>query len=183
VVDYQRPAWPRRSTDPTIPGNAPRVAYQAPRLRRPWAVARAGDSTTSQALAGLQGAGACIDKACTLSGISIDDGWTVRAAGVRLSRSRGAVLALAASALAGALPLRRDDQQSAAAWCVIATITAVVLGLLISSVKGSFDLASRDVQALAADVIVLDRTLHLYGPNVILKEGYESKIPRICRLS
>jgi hypothetical protein len=44
---------------------------------------------------------------------------------------------------------------------VIATITAVVLGLLISSVKGSFDLASRDVQALAADLIVLDRTLHL----------------------
>ena len=38
---------------------------------------------------------------------------------------------------------------------VIATITAVVLGLLISSVKGSFDLASRDVQALAADLIVL----------------------------
>jgi len=45
---------------------------------------------------------------------------------------------------------------------VIATITAVVLGLLISSVKGSF--ASRDVQALAADLIVLDRTLRFYGP-------------------
>jgi hypothetical protein len=48
---------------------------------------------------------------------------------------------------------------------VIATITAVVLGLLISSVKGSFDLASRDVQALAADLIVLDRTLCFYGPD------------------
>ena len=47
---------------------------------------------------------------------------------------------------------------------VIATITAVVLGLLISSVKGSFDLAGRDVQALAADLIVLDRTLRFYGP-------------------
>ena len=45
---------------------------------------------------------------------------------------------------------------------VIATITAVVLGLLISSVKGSF--ASHDVQALAADLIVLDRTLRFYGP-------------------
>jgi hypothetical protein len=31
---------------------------------------------------------------------------------------------------------------------VIATTTAVVLGLLISSVKGHFDQASRDVQAL-----------------------------------
>src|SRR6185295_13551678 len=59
-------------------------------------------------------AGACIDMVCALSGISIDDGWTVRAAGVRLSRSCGVVLALAASAPAGALPLRRDDQQSAA---------------------------------------------------------------------
>jgi hypothetical protein len=39
---------------------------------------------------------------------------------------------------------------------VIATITAIVLGLLVSSVNGSFDLASRDVQALAADLIVLD---------------------------
>ena len=47
---------------------------------------------------------------------------------------------------------------------MIATITAVVLGLLISSVKGSFDLASRDVQALAADLIVLDRTLHFLRP-------------------
>jgi hypothetical protein len=48
---------------------------------------------------------------------------------------------------------------------VIATITAVVLGLLISSVKGSFDLASRDVQALAAELIVLDRALRFYGPD------------------
>ena len=42
---------------------------------------------------------------------------------------------------------------------VIATITAVVLGLSISSVKGHFVQASRDVQALGADLIVLDRTL------------------------
>lgn len=48
---------------------------------------------------------------------------------------------------------------------VIATITAVVLGLLISSVKGGFDVATRDVQELAADLIVLDRTLRFYGPD------------------
>jgi hypothetical protein len=48
---------------------------------------------------------------------------------------------------------------------VIATITAVVVGLLISSVKDHFDLASRDVQALGADLIVLDRTLRFYGPD------------------
>jgi hypothetical protein len=48
---------------------------------------------------------------------------------------------------------------------VIATITAVVLGLLISGVKGHFDIANRDVQALGADLIVLDRTLRFYGPD------------------
>lgn len=48
---------------------------------------------------------------------------------------------------------------------VIASITAIVLGLLISSVKGSFDVASRDVQTLAANLIVLDRTLRFYGPD------------------
>jgi hypothetical protein len=48
---------------------------------------------------------------------------------------------------------------------VIATITAVVLGLLISSVRDHFDLSSRDVQAFGADLIVLDRTLRFYGPD------------------
>ena len=48
---------------------------------------------------------------------------------------------------------------------VIATIAAVVLGLVISSVKGHFDLTSRDVQGLGADLIVLDRTLRFYGPD------------------
>ena len=48
---------------------------------------------------------------------------------------------------------------------VIATITAVVLGLLINSVNGHFDLANRDVQALGADLIVLDRTLRFRGPD------------------
>jgi hypothetical protein len=48
---------------------------------------------------------------------------------------------------------------------VIATITAVVLGLLISSVRDHFDLSSRDVQMFGADLIVLDRTLRFYGPD------------------
>ena len=47
---------------------------------------------------------------------------------------------------------------------VVATITALVLGLLISSVKGSFDQVDRDVQTFATDLILLDRTLRLYGP-------------------
>jgi hypothetical protein len=54
---------------------------------------------------------------------------------------------------------------------VIATITAVVVGLLINSVKGHFDLASRDVQGLGADLIVLDRTLRFHGPDAAQARG------------
>ena len=48
---------------------------------------------------------------------------------------------------------------------VIATIAAVVLGLLLNGVKAHFDLTDREVQALGAELIVLDRTLRFYGPD------------------
>src|SRR3954453_11570747 len=47
---------------------------------------------------------------------------------------------------------------------LVATITALVLGLLITSVKGSFDRVAHDVQAFATELILLDRTLRSYGP-------------------
>ncbi len=47
---------------------------------------------------------------------------------------------------------------------MIATITALVLGLLISSVKGTFDQVTRDVQNFAAELILVDRALRFYGP-------------------
>lgn len=47
---------------------------------------------------------------------------------------------------------------------VVATITALVLSLLISSVKGSFDQVNRDVHAFATELILVDRALRLYGP-------------------
>ncbi len=47
---------------------------------------------------------------------------------------------------------------------VVATITALALGLLISSVKGSFDQVNRDVQVFAARLILTDRALRFYGP-------------------
>src|SRR3954465_10660150 len=47
---------------------------------------------------------------------------------------------------------------------VVATITALALGLLISSVKGSFDQVNRDVQVFATRLILTDRALRLYGP-------------------
>jgi hypothetical protein len=47
---------------------------------------------------------------------------------------------------------------------VLGTMTALVLGLLIASAKGSFDAQRGGVSQLAASVVVLDRTLALYGP-------------------
>jgi hypothetical protein len=46
---------------------------------------------------------------------------------------------------------------------LIATMTALVLSLLIASAKSSFDTQRNGVAQLAANVIVLDRALALYG--------------------
>ena len=46
----------------------------------------------------------------------------------------------------------------------ITTITALVLGLLIGSVKGNFDRVSLDVQAFATELVLVDRALRHYGP-------------------
>jgi hypothetical protein len=47
---------------------------------------------------------------------------------------------------------------------LIATMAALVLGLLISSAKSTFDTVSAQVTHEAADVILLDRVLAQYGP-------------------
>ena len=47
---------------------------------------------------------------------------------------------------------------------VVATVAALVLGLLISSVKSSFDQVTREVQAGAAELVLTDRVLRQYGP-------------------
>src|SRR5258708_5548094 len=47
---------------------------------------------------------------------------------------------------------------------VIATLTALVLGLLVASAKGSFDAQSNSVKQLSANVVLLDRLLGRYGP-------------------
>src|SRR5213082_457197 len=47
---------------------------------------------------------------------------------------------------------------------LVATMTAILLGLLISSAKGSFDTARSQVMQMAAKVALLDRVLALYGP-------------------
>jgi hypothetical protein len=47
---------------------------------------------------------------------------------------------------------------------LIATLTALVLGLLIASAKSSFDAQRTGLQQMAANFVVLDRGLAKYGP-------------------
>jgi hypothetical protein len=47
---------------------------------------------------------------------------------------------------------------------LIATMTAVLLGLLITSAKGTYDTDESEVMQMAAKVSFLDRVLKLYGP-------------------
>ena len=47
---------------------------------------------------------------------------------------------------------------------VIATITALVLGLLVSSAKSSFDATNTRIMQAGASAIILDRMLAQYGP-------------------
>lgn len=46
----------------------------------------------------------------------------------------------------------------------IATMTALVLGLLVASAKGSYDAQGRGLTEMSAQIILLDRVLALYGP-------------------
>ena len=48
---------------------------------------------------------------------------------------------------------------------LIATMTALLLGLLIASGNTSYDRQSSELKALSASIILLDRTLELYGPD------------------
>jgi hypothetical protein len=47
---------------------------------------------------------------------------------------------------------------------MIATITALVLGLLVSSAKGTFDTINDGIKQESAKIILLDRILAQYGP-------------------
>jgi hypothetical protein len=75
--------------------------------------------------------------------------------------------ALAGFALTAILP---EDHLSAAskdvvkvATAMIATLAALVIGLLVASAKGSFDAKETEFTQLASRVILLDRTLAQYG--------------------
>ena len=48
---------------------------------------------------------------------------------------------------------------------VIATLAALVLGLLVASAKANYDRVNDDVSHAAASILLLDRTLAQYGPD------------------
>jgi len=50
---------------------------------------------------------------------------------------------------------------------LVATMTAILLGLLISSAKGTFETTRSEVMQMAAKVTLLDRVLKLYGPEAM----------------
>jgi hypothetical protein len=66
------------------------------------------------------------------------------------------------------LPNHHLDEDSASsiklAAGLIATIAALVLGLLISSAKSSYDAVNSDLERNAVNILRLDRTLAQYGP-------------------
>jgi hypothetical protein len=47
---------------------------------------------------------------------------------------------------------------------MVVVLSALVLGLLIASVKSTFDTAARDLKHFATQIVLLDRTLRAYGP-------------------
>ncbi len=81
-------------------------------------------------------------------------------------------LAILAGALIGAslrrvLPSEHMSEQSRnivnIAIGLIATLSAIVLGLLVASAKGAFDARNDEIKQSAARLVLLDRTLRQYG--------------------
>ena len=67
---------------------------------------------------------------------------------------------------------------------LVATMTALILGLLIASAKGSYDTQKSEVAELSAKVIFLDRVLARYGPETkeirdLLRGSVEREINRV----
>ncbi|HXX04587.1 MAG TPA: DUF4239 domain-containing protein [Xanthobacteraceae bacterium] len=67
---------------------------------------------------------------------------------------------------------------------LIATIAALVLGLLIAAAKSSFDTQSTQVKQITADIILLDNLLAQYGPEALpIREQMRAAIgPFVDRL-
>lgn len=68
---------------------------------------------------------------------------------------------------------------------LIATMSALVLGLLVSSAKGTFDTTNAELEGAAAKVVEFDRVLARYGPEAQpirtqLKHNYEQVLQTLA---
>ena len=67
---------------------------------------------------------------------------------------------------------------------MIATLAALVLGLLIASAKGTFDTMTNDLRLTGTRIVLLDRVMAQYGPEtrearVLLRDSLNSALQRI----
>ena len=67
---------------------------------------------------------------------------------------------------------------------LMATLSALVLGLLIASAKSSFDTINEGFKVSAAKIVLIDRTLAEYGPEAadarkLLRDAYAARIEQI----
>jgi hypothetical protein len=76
--------------------------------------------------------------------------------------------AMLAMAIARRLPEHHHTPETKSAVsvsiAVVGTVSAIVLGMLISTANGSFVAKTHEVTQISADLINLDRLLHRYGP-------------------
>ena len=94
----------------------------------------------------------------------------------------GALLGMALRRIAPAHHLDSKSQEVVKLGIgVIATMAALVLGLLIASAKTSFDNQRNALPAMAAQVILLDRILAHYGPGETkeIRDSLRSAVARI----
>jgi len=96
--------------------------------------------------------------------------------------------ALAGLALRNALPEHHLSADSRDVVKVVtglmATLSALVLGLLIASAKSSFDTVNDGFKRAAAQIILIDRVLAQYGPGAdelrqVLRSGYAARIDQL----
>jgi hypothetical protein len=65
---------------------------------------------------------------------------------------------------------------------LVATMTALVLGLLVSSAKGAYDTKRSEVIQMAAKVALLDRVLRFYGPEAAeARAGFHEAVEEAVR--
>lgn len=77
----------------------------------------------------------------------------------------GAMLAMLAARILPEHHLASESKDSIKqAMALVATLSALVLGLLIATAKGTYDTQANSVRQIAADAVLLDHVLARYGP-------------------